>query len=464
VFSGRVRRAVALTSVVVLLSGTGASAESLKQAMGSSYTNNPNLNAARAELRSIDEQVPKASSGYRPTIGLTADVGAAKSRNNFLPTWSDPFYPRSFTFTVVQPIFQGFRTKNAVKMAKTSVLAAREQLKGAEQQVLLQTVQAFMNVVLAQVVLNLRAQNVTFLREQVRAAQDRLNVGEGTRTDVAQSQASLAAGQSAYAAAVADLQQSIAVYIQVVGHRPQSLGAANGFERLLPRTMEAGLAVALASHPDIVGALYNIDVAGWNVKIAEGAMMPTLELRGALSRRENQSTLPSWNEQAQVTANLTVPLYQGGEPSAEVRRLKEVLGQQRINLDASRDAVRAQFVSAWANFEATTAQVQAAASQVAADQLALSGVIEERKVGQRTTLDVLNAQQSLLNAQVSQVTAQHDRVIAGYQVLSAAGLLTAKHLGLAVDIYDPTEHYDAVKDKWFGLRTPEAVFADPRLG
>jgi outer membrane protein len=423
--------------------------------MGSSYSNNPNLNAARAELRSIDENVPKALSGFRPTVGLTADAGVAKTRSNFAPDWSEPFYPRSFTFTVVQPIFQGFRTKNSVKMAKTAVLAAREQLKSAEQQVLMSTVQAFMDVVLAQVVLNLRAQNVTFLREQVRAAQDRLNVGEGTRTDVAQAQASLAAGQSSYAAAVADLQRAIATYIQVVGHRPRSLGAANGFERLLPKSMEAGLATALSIHPDIVGQLYNVDVSAWNVKIAEGVLLPSLELRGAFSRRENQSVLPSWNEQAQVTANLTVPLYQAGEPSAEVRRLKEVLGQQRINLDGARDSIRQQFVSAWANFEATSAQVQAAASQVAADQLALSGVIEERRVGQRTTLDVLNAQQSLLNAQVSQVTAQHDRVIAGYNVLATGGILNARTLGLNVQIYDPTEHYDAVKDKWFGLRTPD---------
>jgi outer membrane protein len=340
-------------------------------------------------------------------------------------------------------------------MAHTSVLAGREQLRSAEQDVLLSTVQAFMDVVLAQVVLNLRAQNITFLTEQVRAAQDRLTVGEGTRTDLAQAQASLSAGQSSYAAAVADLNQSIAVYIQVVGHRPTQLGAADGVERLLPKSLDGGLGIALAAHPDILAASYNVDIAAYNVKIAEGALLPAIALEGDYSHRDDASALGGWSDSASVTARLSMPLYQAGQPSAEVRQLKETLGQQRIALDAARGAVRQGFVSAWAMLEATTAQVAAAASQVAADQLALAGVLEERKVGQRTTLDVLNAQQDLLNARVSQVTAQHDRVIAAYQVMSAMGKLDAKTLGLAVSIYDPTEHYNAVKDKWFGLRTPD---------
>ena len=447
--------ATALASVVVLAWCGVASAESLKEAMASSYTGNPTLNGARAQLRAIDESVPQALSGYRPTASITADAGITTARSSLGSGWSKPYYPRGFSFSIQQPIFRGFRTKNSVKMAHTSVLAAREQLRGVEQDVLLSTVQAFMDVVLAQVVLNLRAQNVTFLSEQVRAAQDRLNVGEGTRTDLAQAQASLAAGRSAYAAAVAQLNQSIAVYIQVVGHRPNQLGAANGIEKLLPKSLDAGLAIAAAGHPDILAAAYNVDVAEYNVRIGEGALMPTIGVEGSVSHRDDTSSLGGWSDTAGVTAQLTVPLYQAGQPSAEVRQLKETLGQQRIALDSARAAVRQGFVSAWATLEATTAQVAAAASQVAADQLALAGVIEERKVGQRTTLDVLNAQQDLLNARLSQVTAQHDRVIAAYQVLSAAGRLDAKVLGLNVAVYDPTEHYNAVKDKWFGLRTPD---------
>ena len=453
------RRGYATTAFacVAILAWCGtASAESLKEAMASSYVGNPTLNSARAQLRAIDEGVAQAKSGYRPTATFTADVSASQTRSPFtLGKWSSTMYPRGFAFTIQQPIFRGFRTKNSVKMAQTSVLAAREQLRSVEQTVMLNTVQAFMDVVLSQVVLNLRAQNVNFLNEQVRAAQDRLNVGEGTRTDLAQSQASLAAGRSAYAAAVAQLNQSIAVYIQIVGHRPQSLGAANGIERLLPPTLDAGIALAGASHPDILAAAYNVDVAAYNVKIAEGAMLPTIAMEGSYSHRDDSSSVGFWSDTAAVTAQLSVPLYQGGAPSAEVRQLKETLGQQQITLDANRASVRQIFVSAWATLEATTAQVAAAASQVSADQLALSGVLEERKVGQRTTLDVLNAQQSLLDARLSQVQAQHDRVIAAYQVLAAAGKLDARTLGLNVNVYDPTEHYNAVKDKWMGLRTPD---------
>lgn len=444
-----------VASIAILGVVGGASAETLKAAMASAYTSNPTLNGARAQLRAIDENVPQALAGYRPTVAFSADVSALTARSTFAPSWSKTRYPRGFSFTVQQPIFRGFRTKNSVKMAQTAVLAAREQLRGVEQDVLFSSVQAFMNVVLAQVVLNLRAQNITFLTEQVRAAQDRLTVGEGTRTDLAQAQASLAAGQSAYAAAVADLNQSIAFYIQVVGHRPENLSAVNGFEKLIPKSLEAGLALASASHPDILAASYNVDVAAYNVKVAEGALLPTVGLQGSYTHSDDQTAPGLWSDQAAVTAQLTVPLYSAGQPSAEVRQLKETLGQQRIALDSARAAVRQGFVSAWAAYEATNAQVTAAASQVAADQLALAGVIEERKVGQRTTLDVLNAQQNLLDARVSQATAQHDRVIAAYQLLAAAGKLDAATLGLAVKIYDPTDHYDLVKDKWFGLRTPD---------
>ncbi len=445
----------AFASVAIVVWSGAASAESLKAAMASSYSTNPTLNGARAQLRALDEGVPQALSGFRPSASLSADASIAKARSSLSPSWSKTFYPRGFSFTIQQPIFRGFRTKNTVKMAHTSVLAGREQLRSAEQDVLLSTVQAFMDVVLAQVVLNLRAQNITFLTEQVRAAQDRLTVGEGTRTDLAQAQASLSAGQSSYAAAVADLNQSIAVYIQVVGHRPTQLGAADGVERLLPKSLDGGLGIALAAHPDILAASYNVDIAAYNVKIAEGALLPSIALEGDYSHRDDASALGDWSDSASVSAKLSMPLYQAGQPSSEVRQLKETLGQQRIALDSARGAVRQGFVSAWAMLEATTAQVAAAASQVAADQLALAGVLEERKVGQRTTLDVLNAQQDLLNARVSQVTAQHDRVIAAYQVMSAMGKLDAKTLGLAVSIYDPTEHYNAVKDKWFGLRTPD---------
>ncbi len=424
--------------------------------MASAYTNNPDMNSARAQLRAIDEGVPQAKSGYRPRITASGDFGYTTTRSGLLPTWSTAKNPRGVSLSVEQPIFLGFRTKNSVKMAETSVKAAREQLKLVEASTLLDAVTAFMGVIKAQVVVNLTAQNIQFLREQVRAAQDRLNVGEGTRTDVAQTNARLSSGMSDYAAAVASLNEAIATYVQVIGHKPARLGAVDGIQKLIPPTLDQALQIAMRSHPSIVSGLYNIDVASWNVRIAEGSLLPSVSLQGSVSHRDGLSPLSgSWSDTASITAGLSMPLYQGGEVSSKIRQLKETLGQRRIELDSTRAQVRQQLISAWGSLDAAVAQVKAAADQVAAEQLVLSGVIEERRVGQRTTLDVLNAQQDLLNAQVAQVTAQYNRVVAAYSLVAAIGRLDAQTLGLAVAVYDPTAHYDDVKDKWLGLRTPD---------
>ena len=441
------------------LAGVPASAETMASALAAAYTDNPDLNSARAQLRAIDEDVPKALSGYRPSVVATIDVGAQTTRQQMpgmeMSDWSKGVMPRSYTISVEQPIFLGFRTTNSVKLAQTSVKSAREQLKVVEANTLLDAVTAFMDVIRAQVVVNLTTQNIQFLREQVRAAEDRLNVGEGTRTDVAQTNARLQQGISDYAQAVADLNRAIATYIQVIGRRPESLGGYNGVERLLPRTMEAGLEVALKSHPSIIAALYNIDVASYNVRIAEGAALPTLGLNASVSRREDQGLHDTTSDLAQISGRLTVPIYQGGEVAANVRQYKERLGQRRIDLDSTRAQVRQSFVSAWGQLDAARAQVTAAEAQVSAQQLVLTGMIEERRVGQRTTLDVLDAQQDLLQARVSLVNAQYTKVVGAYSLLSAYGKLDATTLGLSVNVYDPTAHYDAVKDKWSGLRTPD---------
>ena len=432
-----------------------ASAESLAETLASAYSDNSQLNSARAELRAIDENVPQALAGYRPVIGANADASILTTRDNFDPGWSKSSYPRGVALTIEQPLFTGWRTTNAVKVAKLSVLAAREQLRNIEQDVLLDAVRAFMDVVRNQVILNLRAQNVEFLREQVRAATDRLNVGEGTRTDVAQTNSRLAQSISDYEGAAAAVVRAVARFEEVVGHRPKSLGAANHIDRLLPKTPEDAVAGGLARHPQVVAAIFNIDVASYNVRVLEGALLPTLGLRGELAHRDDSGGGENWQDSASLTAQLSVPLYEGGAPSSRVRQAKESLGQRRIDLDAARAAVKQQALSTFATLEAARAQVRAAESQVAAQQLVLAGIIEERKVGQRTTLDVLNAQQELLDAQEAQVIAQYERVIAAYALIAAVGKLDAVSLGLAVQVYDPAAHFSAVKDKWGGLRTPD---------
>ena len=441
-----------------------ASAELLNDALASAYSNNSDLNAARAAVRAADEGVPQALAGFRPRVNGNAQARLWEAhRSGADPTWRESYKtPSSFGISIEQPIYLGMRTKNSVKMAQTAVLAARELLKTSEADILLQAVQAFMDVVRAQVVLNLTAQNVTFLREQVKASNDRLSVGEGTKTDVAQTNARLATGELDYAGAVANLSTAIATYEQVIGHKPTTLGAYNGIHKLLPASLDDAIALAIRIHPSIVAGLYNVDIASYNVKIIEGSLLPTLSLSGRYDHSDSERTtgvfgkkIDGWNDLASVQANLSVPIYNGGEVASQVRESKETLGQRQIELDSIRAAVKQFVISAWGQLRAAEAQVTAAQSAVEAQQLALSGVIEEQKVGQRTTLDVLNAQQDLLTARVDLVNAHYTRVVATYAVLSAIGRLNAPTLSLRVDVYDPGDHYNAVKDKWLGLRTPD---------
>lgn len=438
----------AVAAFAWILGAQPSFAETLADALASAYANNPTLNAQRAALRATDEGVPQALSGYRPTIAASADAGISSANSNTT-------YPRGVSISIEQPIFNGHRTKNGVKAAESAVLAGREGLRSTEQQTLLSAVQAFMGLVRAQAILNLRRQNVEFLNEQVRAANDRLNVGEGTRTDVAQTRASLAAGQSALNAASASLNAAIATYEAVVGHRPTSLGAASSVDGLLPGSMDAALEMGIASNPGVLAASYNIDIASYNLNVLEGAFLPTVSVTGTVSHRADTSVVGSHSNSASLVGRVSVPIYQAGSASSKVRQAKETLGQRRIEYDAARANVRQAVISAWGTLDAARAQILAANAQVEAEQLVLSGVTEERKVGQRTTLDVLNAQQDLLDARVSQVSAQHDRVVAAYTLLSAVGKLDADRLSLKVERYDPTHHYGQVRDMWHGLRTPD---------
>lgn len=429
-----------------------ALADSLSAALAQAYNNNPTLNAARASLRATDEGVPQALGGYRPTVSGTASIGRSQIGSY---AGSYGITPRSVGITIQQPIFKGFRTQNGVKAAESAVLAGRETLRDTEQTVLLDAVTAYMNVIEYQAIVGLRQQNITFLREQYRAAQDRLKVGEGTRTDVAQTEASLSSGQSSLQVAVANLNAANAAYVQVIGVKPRNLATPPVNSRTLPRSADATVQVGLAQHPSILSASYNVDTAESNVKIIEGSLLPTVTLDGSVAHNDDSSSPDTWSNSASITANLSVPIYEGGVVYSEVRQAKETLGQRRIELDSARDSVRASAISAFGNLQAAQATIMSSNSGVRAAQLALEGVIEEQKVGQQTTLDVLNQQQTLLTAREALVAAQHDQVVAAYSVVSAMGNLTSDKLGLSVSKYKPEQHYQAVRDKWIGLRTPD---------
>lgn len=454
-----------LTSTIIGLSFLvpgGAGAETLDSALSRAYTGNPTLNAQRANLRATNEGVPQALSGYRPRVNATVDVGAEADTVRGASASTAPgahngssSFPRGAALTVDQSIFNGFRTQNSVRAAESQVFGGRETLRNTEQNVLLDAATSYMNVLRDTAILQLQRNNVDVLQEQLRQTQDRFKVGEVTRTDVAQAESRLALARSQVILAEANLKTSIARYRQNIGTEPKQLAPGRSIEKMLPASIDAALRTALAEHPAINAALHGVDAALLQVKVIEGELAPSLSVRGTLQRRYDYQVPNTDIVSAAAVATLSIPLYEGGQVYSRARQAKESAGQQRLTADVTREQVRAAVVSAWGNFEAAKAAIESSQAQVQAAEVALNGVREEAKVGQRTTLDVLNAQQELLNARVNLITAQRDRVVASYTVLSSIGRLGPSKLGLNVAVYDAKRHFDQVRDRWWGLTTPD---------
>jgi outer membrane protein len=455
-----------------------AAAETMSSALSRAYMGNPDLNQQRASVRATDENLPRALSGFRPTVNATGNAGAqyqesripvstsssSSSSSSSSGGGSGPDHirtrsltlPRSVGVTVQQNFYNGERTRNSSKQAESQIDAARETMRLTEQNTLQNGATAYMNVLRDTAILNLRKNNITVLEEQLRQTRDRFEVGEVTRTDVAQAQSSLAQSRSDFYTAQANLQNSIANFRQIIGVEPRRLEPAQTIERLLPKTLTAAIALGLVEHPGIVAAFHQVDIQALNVKIQEGALLPTLNAVGSVTQNYDvQGTPRTQVFTALGQLQLNVPLYQGGIEYANIRQAKEQLGQARLNADLQRDTVRATIVSSWGLLETARATIYSSQSAVTAAEIALAGTREEARVGQRTTLDVLNAQQTLLNARVALVSAQRDRVVASYAVYAAIGKLNADNLALDVILYDPTVHFDQVKGKWWGTQTPD---------
>ena len=444
-----------------------ARADTLEGALTLAYQNNPSLNAQRAGVRATDENVPQALAGYRPKISITATGGEQSlSTTTKSPastggsTWSTSSgynSPFSTGLTLTQTLFNGFQTANRTRQAEAQVLSARATLANTVQSVLLNAVTAYMNLLRDTAILDLQRRNVEVLQEQLRQTRDRFNVGEVTRTDVAQAESSLAAGRSQVLTAEANFAASQATYRQVIGINPGKLAPGTPVDRFSPKTLPASVSLGIGTNPSVAAAQYTVDAALRQVKVAEGALLPNLSVQGSVNKSflgvGQLSTMESYN--ASVLGTLTVPVYQGGSEYSLIRQAKETLGQQRLNLDVTRDQVRQSVVQAWGQLEAAKANIEATQAQVQAAEIALNGVREEARVGQRTTFDVLTAQQTLVNARVSLVTAQHDRVVASYTLLASVGRLSPEVLGLHVQVYRPQVHYEQVRDAWAGTRNPD---------
>ncbi|HEV2155947.1 MAG TPA: TolC family outer membrane protein [Bradyrhizobium sp.] len=437
---------------------SAAWAEALPEALAKAYQTNPQLNAERARQRATDENVPQALAGYRPQIVASLSAGLQSVRNllpdNTIQTTN--LKPWIIGVTVTQTLFNGFRTANNVRAAELQVQSGREALRNVGQGVLLDAVTAYTNVLANQSLVEAQRSNVAFLRETLAVTQRRLNAGDVTPTDTAQSEARLNRGLADLNAAEVALAVSQATYAQVIGNPPSQLRAAEVVDRYLPKSREDATTMAIRQHPAVMAAGFDVDVASTNIRVAEGTLLPSASVQGSASKsRNNDPTVGTLAEdQASIVANVTVPIYDGGQAAAQTRQAKEITAQSRLVLDQVRNQARTAAVSAWVANEGAKIAVSASESEVKAATVALQGVQREAAGGQRTTVDVLNSQADLIQAKARLIGALRDRVIASYTLLSAVGHLDVKTLSLNTPDYLPEVHYQQVRDAWHGLRTP----------
>jgi outer membrane protein len=428
-----------------------ASAETLKEALNGAYKFNPRLDAARALSRATDEEVPRALSGYRPSIVGSADTTYEKNTTKLTTgTKTDESNPRGYAIGLTQPLFRGFRTKNAVSLAEATVRAGWEGLRITESSVLLEAVTAYLDVVRDQAIVTLRENNVTVLTRDLSATRERFKVGDVTRTDVAQAEARRASAVAALDLARANLKTSRALFERVIGHPPSRLVEPRP-SALVPKNLEQSKEIAGRESPSIVSALYREQVARFNIDLIRGELLPSVQLEANYARRFDPTPGVEDNESTTVTGRLTVPFYTGGEVQARVRQAKQTHLQRLQEIEQARTEVQAQVITAWSQLEAAKAAVESDLASVAANKTALAGVREEERVGQRTLLDVLNAEQELLNSEVTLVTDRRNVVVASYALVAAIGRLNAQELGVAALVYDPEQHYKEVRNKWFDI-------------
>lgn len=450
-----------LLTVTTILAGTSmASAESLKEALAAAYESNPQLMAQRAALRATDEGVSQANAGFLPQVNGngTFQRGASDfQRLNVDPNPIDQdIVSNNYQVNIDQNVFNGFQDLNARKQATRQVKAGRAQLVTVEQQVLLDAVTAYMNVLRDQAVVNLNNNNIQVLERQLQASRDRFRVGEVTRTDVAQSEARLEGAKSTLLSAEATLEASRALYQRVIGRPPATLETPTEKPQL-PLNLDEAVEVAVAESPNVKTARYNEEAARFAIKSAKGALLPTVGFRAQYNRNEGLAvnpaapgTVDAVSNRRSITLQVTVPFYNGGQRHSGIRQAKQVRSQRMMEIYQAERVAQENALVAWNNYRAAQGQILSNEAQVRANEIALEGVRQEAYVGSRTTLDVLNAEQELLNSRVSLVRAQRDEAVAAYNLVAATGRLTAKELGLGVDVYDEAEYYRKVQNKIIG--------------
>jgi len=426
-------------------------AETFQEALISVYNGNPRLQAERARVREVDEGYIQARAQGRLTATASGSYGYSAARTPSDDTFfgatggSVDDYPLSGQIQIIQPLYQGGRVKALKKQAKSSILAAREGLRNAEQSIFLSAANAYIDVIRDEETALIRRNNVMVLSRQQLAAKDRFDVGEGTRTDIAQAQSRQAAAESGLAQAEAQLQSSRAAYTRIIGHPPVDLQTVPKFE--MPRSLPIAIGLARESNPQLLAAYFNEDAAGAAIDVAKSASRPVLSLNGSASTTYEQVLGITEAQQASIAAQISIPIFSGGLNRSSVRQAKHAKTRLAFEARDTELAVDQTVAQIWAQLDAARLSLKASRQQVTAAEVAFEGVDLEQKVGTRTTLDVLDAEQEVLNAKLSVVQAERELNAATFQLLTTLGVFDVEGIRLPIEAYDPTQNFEAVKYK-----------------
>jgi outer membrane protein/adhesin transport system outer membrane protein len=433
---------------VLLAFSPAAWAQSLQETLVRAYSNSPSLEAARAQARAVDEAIPQALAGYRPTVRVTGTI--SNNRASLEPFGLNLYrQPKTLALDAVQPLYSGGGTQAAVRQARARSDAQRFRLKAAEQGVLLQAATAHLDVFSNRALAELAANNVAVLQRQLQAARDRFEVGEITRTDVAQAESRLAGAVANQIATEGQLRVAVARYTRTVGDAPVR-PLAGPFPFALPSSLDEALERAEADNPDLLSAQLIERAAEAAIGVENASLLPRLEFQAGASRGWEPQFGVRREDEGRLLVVLTIPFYEAGLARSQVREARQLARQARYRLDDTRRQVRAATIAAWRDVESTRAQIVSRRAQVQAAEVAFEGVTQETQVGQRTTLDLLNAEQELFSARANLVVAERNQQVAAFSLLSAVGGLTVAGLNLDVPVYDPQAYTRRAAARWFG--------------
>jgi outer membrane protein len=442
--------ATLLAAIGVASVASVAGAQSLEQALVSAYLTNPQLEAQRAALRSTDELVPQALSGWRPSVLAEGAAIYNDTLRSAPGDEGDTFTTLQSSLAVDQEIYSGGETVANTRRAERLVRVERARLVVVEQDVLLQAVTVYTDLLAARAVLDFANQNVERLTRQLQATRDRFDVGEVTRTDVAQADARLSGAIADRVEAEGAVASAVAAYRRVINQEPAGLVVPAPLS-LLPASEDEAQHLAEDLNPNIAAAQFNLAAARADVDVAEAALLPRLSVRGELAYARDPTEVLDWRRDASIGANLSVPLYQGGAEYARVRQNKQTVRQRRDDLEDTLRAVRDEVTTAWEALVTATSRIESIGAQVRANEIAVEGARQEALVGQRTTLDVLDQESDLFQSQVDLVQARRDQIVASYRLKAAVGELTPAGLGLPVEPYNEEAYYDDTRNRWIGL-------------